>query len=313
VTPSLRKGSMRPAIILLIVILQVFLAAQTQEKSRQTTTKEAAKLDTCQQTLRNTSNLIRLGGFEDIGTGKYEVGNLVQVYADARVQAYVDEYTIDEAVKLGVYNGTFAARIYFVYKNESARLETIAAIKTHTPIPRNKSCQIAVTTRLGTTYERDQDCADVNGTEEGNIDDLKYIMMKVGYSQMGPYGLALSNGSGHIPGPLLYIYDNLYLAPRDCTRSLMPDKSGEETIMGLADPVSDSGPIFSPTFIGRTYERSTNGRTTAPAWHPLIGDLTAAESELGFNPVKVGPHLTPLMYEVLENINNRIKQNAHRY
>jgi hypothetical protein len=294
---------MRPTVFLMVLLTAGLVSGQTG--------------NLCQQTIKSTSNTLRLGGFEDVATGRYDVQTLVPVYAGDDIDAYVDAHTIEEAVKINVRDGSFDARIYFVYREESARLSAVAEISRHTPIPPNKSCSVSFRISpqhpvdgavSGIAYKRNQDCAEVNGTEEARINDLKYIMMKVGYRKAGVYGVALANGSGHIPGPLLYIYDTLYLAPRNCAKALKHDKPGQETIMALANPVSDFGPADSPTFIGRPRGANYNGKTTAPSWHPLIGDLVPVMNEFGFNPVKIGPDSTPFMFQILQQVNKTIQE-----
>ncbi len=144
----------------------------------------------CQQVL-NINKQHKL--YTDMG-----LQELITVYDKDGIIVYVDEKSILETVnnpyRKGNFNGNFGATLIFVLKDTKIRLSTIEEIKKNVSITENFNCQREVNTSQGTTYERGLSCAEVEGTAEGKIDTLKYIMIQGTYYQTGISGVLTRDG-----------------------------------------------------------------------------------------------------------------------
>ena len=108
---------------------------------------------------------------------------LIQVYSDGKIDAYIDEQTLNEAIKFQIAD-TFGAHLYFVYQDESARQEAIASIERHT----------------------------LNNPPDKQLKDLKYIFLNIGFTERGMFGIVTPDGLP-VPGPVIQIGDIRYLSP----------------------------------------------------------------------------------------------------
>ena len=195
--------------------------------------------------------------------------------------------------------GNFGATLIFVLKDPKIRLNSIDEIKRNVSITENFNCQRAVNTPQGTTYERGLSCAEVNGTAEGMIDTLKYIMIQGTYYQTGIRGVVTRDGSS-IPGPVFNVDNYLYLAPLRCAAI----KEGYDKNLRKEDREDIIGTDRNnPTLI---YRKSLGfNKSEDPQWVLFFGELHPLATAT-FGMLKMGTDQTPLLNQVIKNIQDLI-------
>lgn len=227
---------------------------------------------------------------------------LITVYDKDGIQVYVVKANILEAIN-SPYNGDFLATLLFVLKDDQVRLQTIEDIKKNYTINEDFSCQKAIYSPEGTSYERGLSCAEVEGTLEGKIDALKFIVIQGAYLKTGVRGVV----GGPVPGPIFRVHRYLYLGPLQCASI----KSGyryvdlrKEDCDNILVTDSNNPMLISQPFFAFNKSNSTQ-------WRLFFGDLHPLAT-LTYSMLKMGTDQTPLLNQIIKNIDELIILNREK-
>lgn len=234
----------------------------------------------CQQALRAaTVHLFAFEGLYGNGCDNDCFQPLVPVYSDGKIDVYVDQRSLDEAIRFRVGNGNFSAHLYFVYRDESTRQEAIGSICTESSRPRKT-------------------CVD-------KLKDLKYVLMDVGYYKTGLVGVVTPDGKP-VPGPVLSVKESVYLSPTGCD-------AADSVLSGYRGyPGPENETIWaSHTGIG-TETYAFMNESNSPRWSLLLGDLTPLKTKIGFAAIQINREPTPLLSQVLFNVSQKIAEEMMR-
>jgi len=226
----------------------------------------------CQHALRRTTD--HLFAFEGLyGNGCLDdcFQPLIPVYSDGKIDVYVDQHSLDQAIAFRLSNGNFATHLYFVFRDESKRQQAIASI-------------------CGGYSKNPSSCGD-------RLKGLKYVLMDVGYYKTGLNGVRPDGKP--VPGPVLRVNASVYLAPTACTNIF--DLSGYR---GYPGPESETI-IASHDGIGAETYAFMN-ESNSPRWSLLLGDLTPLKTKIGFAAININQEQTPLLYQVLLHVSQKI-------
>lgn len=255
--------------------------------------------------------------FDSTRTGRAEP--LTLIYSNGKIDVYVDQQTVKEAVNSPLSNENFRAHLYFVYKDESERRDAIKKIKEHAEarwrdilerrreniikevinnphtgiapelaekdIQRGKEEVEAIEYQLKSPYKP----LFANGS--GELDDLKYMMVVVEYFASGRTNDKLGSQPQEPEGlPLLAVVKTVYIA--EAPRSLLQEKIGKDILktgydMILADETANQA------CIGREW----------PGWTVLSGPFDPQTNSFRLEREKF-----PLFYQVIQHLIRKIRR-----
>jgi len=225
----------------------------------------------CEQALRRTTD--KLFAFAEVH-GILAFRRLIPVYSDGKIDVYVSQGTLDEAVSFK-NNYNFDAQLYFVYRDEPTRQQAIASIRKN-----NRS---------------------VRGDK---LKELKYVVMDVQYFKSSFNGLTADGKP--VPGPVMAVAGSGYVMPTGCDLYdyVLSDESGY--------PGPENETIWpSHNLIGsETY--AFRNEADSERWSLLLGDLTPLKTKLGFQVIKINSVQTPLLYQVVLNVSQKIAEGITR-
>lgn len=263
----------------LILFLAGSLTAQSALSSKQRANPSTE--DECHRALLEGTGNVRAA--DDV----HGLQTLIPVYSDGKIDAYIDQQTMDEATGPS-FNGAFDGRLYSAYRDETTRQQAIARLRKKYGPPVQTSCR---------TLQNSGGYADVPcmGHTE-TFENLKYVMMGV------------VTGAG----PFLRILERRYLVPMRCaeidpaTRGARLDQSGYETILVTEGPTQ----LATDWTFGSTKPpvNLVGAWVASPIWNLLLGDLTLLEHKPGVGEsLRLDTPQTVFVYQVVNAAREKIR------
>ncbi len=223
----------------------------------------------CQQALRRTTdNLFAFQKVEGCYSDCFK--RLIPIYSDGKIDVYVNQGSLDEAVSFKNYTN-FSAQLYFVYRDEATRQQAIASVQKNNP--------------------------DVVADK---LKELKYAVMEVEYFRYAFNGLTADGKP--VPGPVMHVSGSGYVMPTGCDLNdyALSDESGY--------PGPENETIWpSHNLIGSETYAFVDG-SNSPRWSLLLGDLTPLRTKIGFTVIKINAAQTPLLHQILLNVSQKIAE-----
>jgi TonB family protein len=220
----------------------------------------------CQRAIHGSDRLL------SYYAGEPEVQKLIPIITAGGIDVYTNDKEFTEAVQAREFNGSFSATVFFVFRDEAVRQLAIQAIAKNNP--------------------------------HAKADDLKYVVMNVGYSPtfLDPHILR-PNGDA-VAGPILAVGSSDYIVPVRCTTSSLyrdfQNKAGNVELIVTPGPTTTV-----PTLLG-SEGGFIDACTNCTRWSLLAGDLTPLRTVAGFGVIRLNEQGTPFLMQVVEAMDKRI-------